>query len=272
MNASATRAKTAHERRSKGEAWQSIAVDLGYDSGKAAKFAVRRYAKKFGWTWPLSGEPSPRSTGIPIAGYSSHPEAAYRLREQGYKWQEVGARINLHSANAREIALRYARKYAKRNDQPWPPPRSKTPLLPEGGAEAYQSRSTGATWFAVGTHTGLGTKARGRAKRYAEIKKLPWPPEFETMAAKAYRLKRESPDSSWRDIAGQSGYAHSHHAGVAASRHAVELALAWMERQAGFDDPAALALAAWEAVGLHSGPPIDLPEILIGRATKIIGG
>lgn len=274
LNASARRAKLAHERRSQGDDWASIADDLGYGSPKSAKSSVRRYSKRFGWEWPLGKDPSPQNTGIPIAGYDSHPEAAYRIREQGLKWQDVGAKIGLHSPNANAIAMRYARKYAKREGLQWPPTidPAQTPL-PEGGEEAYKLRGEGLFWQDVGKRTGLGTRASGRAERYAKLRNKPWPIKFETMRQKAYRLKRENPDAAWRDIADQAGYAHSHHAGVGARRHATSLAVGFMKAHCDeYDDAASLATAAWQEVGLHSGTALDVPGTLVKRAQKILGG
>lgn len=274
MNASARRARYAHERRLDGESWDEIARDLGYSSAKSAKSSVRRYAKRYDWEWPIDEEPSQQNQGVPVAGYDSHPEAAYRIRLTGLKWQEVGAKIGLHSPNAHAIAMRYARKYAKREGLEWPPNIDPAQMpVPDGGEEAYKLRGQGMSWRDVGKKTGLGTKARGRAERYAELRDKTWPIKFETMQARAYRIKLENPDLPWREVADQAGYAHSHHAGVAARRYAHKLAIKHIKKAAGsHDDPVNLAAAAWEEVGLHSGAAVEVPEEILKKAEKIIGG
>jgi hypothetical protein len=272
MNASASRAHKAHQRRVTGESWEKIALDLGYATARSVKSSVRRYAKQFDWVWPLD-EPVPRKRsheGIPIAGFDSHPEAAYRLRVQGLKWQEVGARIGLHSPNAHGIVMRYARKYAKRNNLPWPPKLQKEQgTIPEGSEQAYHLRATGLPWVAVGEQSGLGMKARRRAQRYADMAGKPWPVQLPSMAEQAYNMRRDDPTLAWRIIAQQIGYSHSHHACAGARRHATTRAIEWMSLpgQQGHTEAEALALAAVEAVGVLDG----VPDALVEVATDILG-
>ena len=228
MNTTARKAREAHRLVNSGVSWEKVANQLGYASGKSAREAVRTYANQYGWQWPLK-KTSRRSRGRPILGYSSHPEAAYRLRETGLLWSEVGEKMGLFSENAHRIAQRNARKYALRHDLVWPPKLPKKDLpLPEGGEDSYNMRVAGTSWGEIGNTTGLGKKARSRAQRYAEIKGKSWPIKDNDPSPmeQAYHLRIENPKMSWNKIAEEVGYSHSNHACTGATRYWTSKAVA----------------------------------------------
>lgn len=220
MNIRAEKAQKAHTLAVQGSTWDSIASQCGYASAKSAKESVRQYAQQYGWRWPLK-KVSQKNLGRPILGYGSHPEAAYRLREKGFLWKEVGNKMGLFSENAHRIAQRNARKYAKKHGLSWPPDLPKKDLpLPEGGEKAYNLRQEGEAWPDIGEQTGLHKKARGRAQRYAELVGKPWPVQTEGPApmARAYHLRIKNPSMSWKEIAETVGYSHPNHACTGATR------------------------------------------------------
>lgn len=269
MNANERRALEAHQRRTVGDGWEEIADDLEFESAQQVRAVVRECAQRLGWDWPI------HRPGIPVAGFPSHPEAAYKLRLKGLLWNEVGAKINLHSPNAIGIVMRYARKYAERNDLPWPPKIDVAQRpIPEGGEQAYNLRAERLSWLEVGRRTGLGSKARGRAERYAQITSSPWPIVSMTMAETAYQIKHENPGMPWKTVAKRVGYAHSHHAGTAARRVACAKAAGWMlDFKDGYSDANRLAAEAWEAVGLHASNGLtSVPEPVLQEARNLLGG
>lgn len=275
MRDGAKRALAAHTRREAGDSWEQIAQDLGYKSARSLKNTVRKYARQHGWAWPLDD-----TSGVPIAGFTSHSEAAYHLREQGLKWHEVGARLGLTSPNADTIAYRYAKKHAARAKVLWPPPVPPAPpsIVPEGGKEAYDYRSRGMGWVEIRTRTGLGGAARSRAKRYAKITGLPWPIRFKTMGERAYEIKRDNPDMGWKEVARQSGYSFGSHACAGARRHAMRLAKEWLHAEERTDGTEgrfhAFRMAMWAVSATGAVFLLDAdqapPEALVEEARSIM--
>ena len=263
------RAEEAYHLRSTGEAWESIAGALGYQTGYLVKTQVQRHAEERGWEWPIPPEREGR-----FSGYTTRHEAAYKFRVRGLKWQGVGAKIGLFSPYAHAIAIRHARRYASTSDLPWPPEIDVSKLpLPENGELAYDLRMQGLSWSEVGRKTSLGTHAPRRAERYAQVTGKPWPVPALTMAEIAYQIKHDNPDMAWRFVAKRAGYRYGDHATTGARRVAFARTRRWMRTfLADYGDATSLAAAAWEAVGLHAGDLTEVPPQVLLIAKELIPG
>jgi hypothetical protein len=140
-------------------------------------------------------------------------EEAYRLRERGWSWCEVGRHLGLQVPRGADTM---ARQYAHRANKPWPPSR---PASDPPEALAHRLRAEqGLPWAEVARRVGYASRliALRAAEQYAQRAGLPWPIPLPDAAARlgwaghrgrgaeAYRLRVAG--HTWGAIAARLGY------------------------------------------------------------------
>lgn len=112
---SETRGATAYQMRSQGLSWAQIALALQTQSESAVTNIAKKYALRYGHTWPLKRRKA-EEPEEPLAPARDLQREACELRQQGWTW----ARIQEGRYSAKPHAVAGARRYALREGLPWP--------------------------------------------------------------------------------------------------------------------------------------------------------
>lgn len=148
-------------------------------------------------------------------------ESAYELRKAGKPWAEVAEECGCASTDS---AVAGAKKWALRNDKPWP-----ISIVTKREKREREREKRDARWYeevASGTpirSLGNPTSVYRAIDRHADQNGLPRLPKN---GERAYNM-RVSTDRSWSQIARALGYRYSNHATEAARRHAQKNGLEW---------------------------------------------
>ena len=170
----------------------------------------------------------------PPAATSSVEARAYEMRVQGKGWAEIRTTLGC----AQSVAIERAKRHACANGFEWPikAPRVCTKHSPQAQAAYERGYIAKESWEDVAASLGYASvsSAQASARCYADACNLPLDivrrrciPRVFNRPERTYRLKVESPSTSWEDISKMVGYPSLQSAHTAARTWALRNALPW---------------------------------------------